>query len=230
MKTFAEKAVRFYAGIKAPTGLPAGINVLNPYKDSPTKELVEAFMNKFFSDAKDRTLIIGINPGRLGGGATGVNFTDPKALAEYCGIPNDLPRTHEVSSVFIYEVIKAYGGPEKFYGDFFLTAASALGLVNGKVNYNYYDDPKTAAAMTPFIIKSIEAYIDFGGRRDAAIVLGTGKNYKFLSKLNEEKGFFKKLYPLEHPRFVMQYRSKRKGEYIQKYIETLSLCRKAFND
>jgi len=220
-KTFAEKTIDFYSSLKTPKGLPAGVEVLDPYTKSPTRELVAAFMKKYFSDTKERTLIIGINPGRLGGGATGVHFTDPKALREFCGIPNDLPPTREVSSQFIYEMIAAYGGVEDFYSNFFLTAASPLGLVKGGVNYNYYDDPKTQKAMAPFIYESIEASIKLGCRRDVAIVLGTGKNFQFLSKLNAEKKIFGKLYELEHPRFIMQYRRKRKEEYIKKYVELL---------
>lgn len=198
---------------------------MNPYVVSPTKELVATFMYKYFSDTRPRILMIGINPGRLGGGATGIHFTDPKNLRDYCGIENDLPPTHETSSKFIYEMITAYGGPDKFYGDVFLTAASPLGLTKGGVNYNYYDDPKTAAAMKPLIVRSIRDYIALGGRTDVAIVLGTGKNFQFLSNLNDEYRFFERLIPVEHPRFIMQYRTKRKQEYIQKYLEALGEAR-----
>jgi hexokinase len=52
-------------------------------------------------------------------------------------------------------------------------------------------------------------------------VLGTGKNYKFLEKLNKQEKFTEQLIPLEHPRFVMQYRAKRKQEFIEKYLRLL---------
>jgi hypothetical protein len=52
-------------------------------------------------------------------------------------------------------------------------------------------------------------------------VLGTGANYEFLSRLNEEEGFFEKLLAVEHPRFIMQYRRKRVDEFLAKYSSLL---------
>ncbi len=37
-----------------------------------------------------------------------------------------------------------------------------------------------------------------------------------------EYGFFKEIIALEHPRFIMQYKSKSKQTYIDKYISVLS--------
>lgn len=39
--------------------------------------------------------------------------------------------------------------------------------------------------------------------------------------MNEEHRFFGKIIPLEHPRFIMQYNSKRKDEFIKKYLNAL---------
>jgi hypothetical protein len=47
---------------------------------------------------------------------------------------------------------------------------------------------------------------------------GTGKNERFLRKLNDEHGFFKKIIALEHPRFIMQYKAMSKQVYIDKYL------------
>jgi hypothetical protein len=52
--------------------------------------------------------------------------------------------------------------------------------------------------------------------------MGQGKNYAFLNKLNQEHGFFEKIIPLPHPRWVMQYRLKRKKEFIREYVDKLS--------
>lgn len=220
MKTFAEKVMDFYDQMKPPTGLPTGVEVLNPYVVEPTKSLKRLFMEKFFSDSNKRILIIGINPGRLGGGLTGVDFTDPIHLQEFCGIPNDLPRRHEISSEFIYEMIAAFGGPEKFYSQFFLTAASPLGLIKDGVNYNYYDDQKTLKATSEFIVTSLKAHIDFGAHRHIAIVLGS-ENLKHIVRLNAEHGFFDDLICLHHPRYIMQYRRKSKGKYVESYLGAL---------
>ena len=59
-----------------------------------------------------RVAVLGINPGRLGGGRTGIAFTDPGALTAYCGIAHELPRrAPELSTQFVYEVITELGGP-----------------------------------------------------------------------------------------------------------------------
>ncbi len=63
--------------------------------------------------------------------------------------------------------------------------------------------------------------LKFGINRNVAFCLGDGKNYKYLSKLNEELKFFKKIIPFSHPRFIMQYKLKKKDEYIKFYREKL---------
>ncbi len=40
--------------------------------------------------------------------------------------------------------------------------------------------------------------------------------------LNEKEKFFGKIYSLEHPRFIMQYKRKKIEDYIQKYKEVFS--------
>ena len=45
---------------------------------------------------------------------------------------------------------------------------------------------------------------------------------KIKCKGNNEKRFFRRIVALEHPRFVMQYRSKSKQVYIDKYIAALN--------
>lgn len=161
--------------------------------------------------------MFGINPGRLGSGLTGVTFTDPVALSDFCGIANSLPRNRERSSEFIYAAIERYGGPVKFYRQFFLTAISPLGFTRCGVNYNYYDSPAILKATRPFIIETLNAQIALGAVRDHAILLGTGKNHRFFSELNDEHSFFKNVRAVEHPRFIMQYRRKAFADYIEKY-------------
>jgi hypothetical protein len=54
------------------------------------------------------------------------------------------------------------------------------------------------------------------------VVLGLGQNWKFLERLNQERGFFDEILPLEHPRWIMQYRRRRMEEYLQKYLEVFA--------
>lgn len=224
--SFASRAFSFHKKLHYTGGpLPAGIRVMNPFAEHPEAvRVTKVFLDKYFNDDCKRRLVLGINPGRLGGGLTGVPFTDPKRLVTECGIDYHGPVTHEPSSVFIYDMIRAFGGPEKFYQDFYINSPSPLGYTainarGSEVNYNYYDSPALQKATLPFIIDSIKKLIRLGIHTDRAFCLGTGKNAKFLQKLNAEQGFFGEIVPLEHPRFVMQYKLSAKQEYIERYLE-----------
>lgn len=226
--TFADKAIRFNKQLNY-TGdpLPIGIRIMNPFKESKeAMKISQAFYRKYYSDDKQRHIILGINPGRFGAGLTGIPFTDPKRLVSECGISYNGPVTHEPSSVFIYDMIKAYGGAEKFYGDFYINSPCPLGFtavdVKGKEkNYNYYDSKELVTAVKGFMIESMRKLVALGVNTDICFCLGTGKNIQFLEKLNTEQGFFKKIIALEHPRFIMQYKSLSKDLYIKKYLSAL---------
>ncbi len=231
MSTFAEKIITFCRELDFRGDLPEGISVMNPFRDNPEVfSTVTSFYKKYYSDNRQRHLILGINPGRFGAGVTGIPFTDTVRLKEKCGLSLKGIRTHETSSVFIYEMIETWGGPEKFYNDFFISAVCPLGFTRtgsgGKeLNYNYYDSRELTETVYAFIKKSLEEQLNFGIIRDVCFCLGTGKNFKFLSQLNKELKYFEKIVPLEHPRFIMQYRSKRKMEYIRYYLDSFKLIR-----
>ena len=223
--TFAQKVVQFNADLTY-TGLPlpAGIRVMNPFKeDEQASRIAKIFYRKYYNDSKPRYLILGINPGRFGGGLTGVPFTDPKRLITECQIPYEGKMTHEPSSVFVYEMINAYGGPGAFYNKFYINSLCPLGFTtmdnNGREkNYNYYDSRELMAAVDDFIVDNVRKQIALGVKTDVCFCFGTGKNETYLRKLNEEYSFFKKIVALEHPRFIMQYKAKSKQFYIDKYL------------
>jgi len=225
MYTFAEKVISFNKNLKLDIELPAGIRVMNPFTENPDAlEVSSAFYHKFYNDHNKRFLILGINPGRFGAGVTGIPFTDTKRLTEKCGLQINSISTHEPSSVFVYDIIDAYGGVEKFYSDFYINSPCPLGFVitnsKGKeVNFNYYDSRDLLNKIKNFLVDSIKLHISKGLKTDICYCLGAGKNFKIISKLNQKYGFFNKLIPLEHPRYIMQYKSKHKKQYIDKYIE-----------
>ena len=208
----------FYKKLDPDFELPRGVAIMNPFTDPLSWELTEAFYNKFYNDTRPRQFIFGINPGRFGGGVTGIPFTDPIRLENECGIKNGLAKKPELSSLFVYEVVNAYGGAQKFYGDFFITALSPLGFTKDGLNLNYYDDKELLKDSKPFIIHCIRQQIaTIATNTDYCFCLGEGTNYKIFNKLNEEHQFFKEIIPLPHPRWVMQYRRKRVGEFVEKY-------------
>jgi hypothetical protein len=203
--------------------LPEAVQIMNPFTDAGSWQLTEAFYNKFYNDTHKRIFIFGINPGRFGGGVTGVPFTDPIRLKEICGIDNNLPQKPELSSLFVYAVIEAYGGAKAFYHNFFITALSPLGFTKNGINLNYYDDKELLKDSEPFIIDCINRQLQtIKTTTDVCYCLGEGTNYKIFQRLNEKHQFFKQIIPLPHPRWVMQYRRKKIDEYVKLYIEKLN--------
>ncbi|HVI46697.1 MAG TPA: uracil-DNA glycosylase family protein [Chitinophaga sp.] len=227
--TLADQIIRYNKQLHFEGKLPAGIKVLNPFRENPDiPEIMTQFYKKFYDDQHPRRMILGINPGRLGSGATGVPFTDTKRMAEKCGIQVPGFKTHEPSSVFVYDVIDAYGGVAKFYRDFYISAVCPLGFTaikdDGKeINYNYYDSAALTKAAYGFIVSSMREQLEWNISKDICFVMGTGKNAAFFQALNEKEKFFGKVVPLEHPRYVMQYKTKTKQVYIDKYLTEFGL-------
>ena len=215
----ADHIISFLKQLHLGINLPHEIDVMNPFKDRATMEVCTEFYKKYYNDNMQRQMIIGINPGRFGAGITGVPFTDPIRLKNECGIENPWAPKQELSSVFVYDVIKAYGGVEKFYKKFYITAVSPLGFTRHGKNLNYYDDKALQAGISDFVVDCMVKQLAFGVDRKVAFCFGDGKNYKYISRLNEEKNIFEKIIPLSHPRFIMQYKLKKKEEYIRHYLQ-----------
>jgi hypothetical protein len=228
--TFADKVIEFNRTLDFKGKLPDGIRIMNPFKEDDAVIAISAsFYKKFYNDDHSRHFILGINPGRFGAAVTGVPFTDTKRLAEKCGIQYSGKETHEPSSVFVYDVIEAYGSMNEFYHDFYINSVCPLGFTVGdakgnETNYNYYDNKELAKVVYPFIVDSIQKQLEFGIQTDVCYCFGTDKNMKFLSSINKEYGFFKKITPLEHPRYIMQYKTKSKQRYIDKYVAAFRMA------
>lgn len=218
---FSTKAKKFFLNLDLPVNLPNQVSVMNPYDSEETVSLVKKFFNKFYNDNNKRTFIVGINPGRFGGGLTGVAFTDPVNLEEKCGIKNNLDKKHELSSRFVYRLIDEFGGAEKFYSKFFISAIYPLALIKDGKNYNYYDSQKVYKALRPQIIKTFQEQLNFGANDEVVISFGK-KNAEYLKEINDELKFFKRIKIFDHPRFIMQYRLKKLDEYLKKYIKVLN--------
>ncbi len=211
--------------------LPEGVGVLDPFNGENRNEvhrIVTLFHRKYYSDDRERVLMLGINPGRLGAGSTGLSFTDTKRCESDLGIPVNGLRTHEPSSDFFYRMIRAAGGAKSFYDRVYVHAICPLGFVKTgpkgtDINLNYYDDKELEQAVTPFIINWLQTLVQCGMRTDVVMCIGTGKNASYFSRLNERLGLFKRIVPLEHPRYVMQYKARQLDRYIDKYLEALAV-------
>jgi len=225
MSTLAKKVIDFNKNLRFDQPLPAGFSVLNPFLENPeTMDIMTQFYERFYNDNRPRKLILGINPGRLGSGTTGVPFTDTKRLEEFLGIHMKSASTHEVSSLFVYQLIEAYGGVEAFYSDIYINSPFPLAIIREKkgnwVNANYYDDKNLLACVKEKMVETILLHQSWGFRNKKVYILGK-KNAEFIRQLNEEIHFYEEMVVLEHPRFIQQYRSKYVVEYIDKYLRAL---------
>ncbi len=198
------------------------VEVMLPYKDETVKKINREFYRKYYSDNFERIFLIGINPGRFGGGVTGIPFTDPVNLREKLFIDNDLPQKHELSSQFMYNVIDGIGGPGRFFNKFYLTAVSPVGFVSENKNINYYDVKEIRIDWEIFFKESLLKQMEAGSRGDIAFILGMGENKKYLDAMNNKYSFFDKLIALPHPRWIMQYRLKQKQKFTDLYVRNLS--------
>jgi hypothetical protein len=219
--TFADKVLAFYKQLSISTPLPKGVEVLNPYQDKESFALCTLFYKKFYNDANERRVILGINPGRFGGGLTGIPFTDPIKLENTYGIKNNLLKKPELSADFIHAMIEAFGGHEQFYNHYFVNSVSPLGFTQDGKNLNYYDTPALTKSTGKFILDSLWQLTTMGINREVAFCLGEGQNFKYLDKLNEKEKIFGTIIPLAHPRFIMQYRRKHVQAYIDDYVKKL---------
>ncbi|MCX8533853.1 SMUG2 DNA glycosylase family protein [Chryseobacterium luquanense] len=224
-KTFADQVVAFNQNLKYDGNLPSDFQVLNPYLDNPeTMIVMEKFYHKYYNDSNQRKFLIGINPSRHGAGVTGVPFTDTKRMESVCGIKMQFAYTHEISSVFVYDMIESYGGVKEFYKDIYINSPFPLAIVRKSkgswINANYYDDKELFKDVKDFMIDSLKKHISLNLNTSEVFILGK-KNAEFISKLNQEANLFDKMTVLEHPRYIQQYKSKEKDLYIDKYILAL---------
>ncbi len=226
-QTFGEKVIDFNRNLMYSDELPENFRVINPYLDNPeTLDVMQKFYQKFYNDGNSRKFIVGINPSRHGAGVTGVPFTDTKRLESICGIKMHSAHTHEISSVFLYDMISEFGGATEFYKQFYINSPFPLAIVRKSkegnwLNANYYDDKKLFEMVKDYMIATLKQHISLGLDTSEVYILGK-KNATFIQKLNKEANLFGNLKVLEHPRYIQQYKSKAKQLYIDKYILTLN--------
>lgn len=230
--TYADKIIKFYEDIsKEVLALPNNFKIVNPFignQKEQVRDISRVFYYKYYNDNCPRRMILGSSPARRGTAVLGVPFEVANHLQEITGIKVDNFHINKSSSNFLSDVIELYGGYDKFYSDFYLNFVCPLGIVkilenDNVINCNYYENKKLQESLYSFIIDSLYKQLDFGIDTSICYCIGSGENYKFLLELNNKYNFFKKIIPLEHPRFIMQYNSKDKDKYIEKYLKALSI-------
>jgi hypothetical protein len=212
---------QYFSALKAPD-VPQQYEVMNPYAQPETMSIVDQFLSKYLHDDRKRVLLFGINPGRFGSGITGISFTDPIRLKETLGIDHPFEMRPELSSAFIYEAIEAFGGPARFYRDFFISAVYPLGFLHDGKNINYYELKDWKDYMIQPIVDELNTHMKWPIQRDVAVCIGKGENFKVLKALNKEHGWFDRIEVLPHPRWILQYRRREKMLHLDAYLKVLS--------
>ncbi|MZD56764.1 uracil-DNA glycosylase family protein [Streptomyces sp. SID5606] len=228
--TVAHQVLQFNEELaEAALELPSGFKVVNPFngpQKGHVRKVTTAFYQKYYNDHNPRRLVLGSSPARRGTAVTGVPFEDADLLESETGIEIDGYAVSRSSSGFIHDVIRRYGGRDRFYADFVMSFVCPLGLVKTKpkgndVNCNYYENKELQKSLQSFIVDTMKRQLAFGADTSVCYCIGSGENYRFLSRINKEQRFFEKIVPLEHPRFITQYNPERKGDFIEKYIRAL---------
>ncbi len=230
MSSIGDRMLALLEGLHADDlDLPEDVIALDPMHGANAREvrrIVRTFHDRFYADNAPRHLLLGINPGRLGAGTTGLAFTDTKRCESDLGIPVKGVRTHEPSSDMFYRFIRDAGGPERVYGRIYVSSLLPLGLArkgdNGTLlNLNYYDRKDVQEKVSPFITGWLHRLVEQGALTDKVFCLGKGKNAAFLQQWNREHHLFGRVVPLEHPRYIMQYKARELDSYVLKYREAL---------
>jgi hypothetical protein len=107
------------------------------------------FFRTYYAGEGRRIALVGLNPGRFGGGRTGLPFLDPLAVSALLG---GMGQGRERSARFLWGVI-ARLGPERFFERVYLTNLSCLGFVRGgrNVNLDQVPGPIRSALIEGFV-------------------------------------------------------------------------------
>lgn len=228
---FADKILQFNDMLSHTSlDLPPGFRAINPFAGKQEKQvgrLATVFYRKYYDDTCTRRLILGSSPARRGTAVTGIPFEDAGYLQEETGILLDGASSMKSSTSFIYDVMNKYGGRRRFYSDFCMSFVCPIGLVKtnlkgNEVNCNYYENKELEQSLHSFIVSSLHLQLGLGVDASVCYCIGSGENFRYLSKVNDEYHLFDAIQPLEHPRFIMQYNSERKDAFIAKYVNALS--------
>lgn len=102
-------------------------------------DLVRRYYQTVYQTNRDRIVLCGINPGKLGAGKTGVPFLDFKSISQ---IFSDVRLSdQERSAQYMWSVINKIG-IDKFYKNIYITNISWFGFTKEGNNLNYYQLPR----------------------------------------------------------------------------------------
>jgi hypothetical protein len=109
-----------------------GIEILKDFLEN--WDAVLEFNRVFYAEGEPKTVLCGINPGRLGAGKTGVPFMNFRSLSKL--LPGAPPDDTERSAQFFHEVVSHFGA-QNFYRSFYVENVSWVGYSKERKNINF---------------------------------------------------------------------------------------------
>lgn len=215
---FGDRVMAFYDALERFRWASPDVAVLSPIATDERRAALAAFCAKFYNDDASRVFWLGINPSRVRRTSTGVPYTDGFALEEYCGIANPFEKRRELTADFFYRFVERYGGAERFYARHYPGAAFPLSILKKEKYSNYYDKD-LPAELIQSVPEMLQAQSQIGNR-GVLVIIGSGQNATVLRRLNEELNIFRNVLVVEHPRYIMQYKSADLEHYLDKFVDT----------
>jgi len=217
-ETFGSRVMAFYDSLERFRWATPDVALLSPIADDERRKAMAAFCDKFYSDDEKRVFWLGINPSRVRRTSTGIPYTDGHALVDSCGIQNDFNKSRELTADFFYRFVEAYGGAERFFSRHYAGAAYPLSILRKDKYCNYYDNnlPDEIINSIPEMIRRQSEI----GNRGVLVIIGSGHNAKMLTTINQQLGLFSHVLVVEHPRYIMQYKSAHLASYVEKFCHT----------
>jgi hypothetical protein len=198
----------------------AAAKALSAYATRADQRYFIPFARNFYAGSASRTVVLGINPGRRGSGLTGVPFTDGQSLAVECGIDNDFRETRELTSQFVYRVVRHAGGTRAFFNRVFLSAIYPYCLTVAGKNANYYD-LLDRQPLLELVLHSLRSHRQLPNVSSRLVVVGQGRHLDLIRAVNDVHCVFDEITALPHPRFIVQYNRPKIEDFVAQYASAL---------
>ncbi len=189
-----------------------GITMLREFL--PYRPIAEQFWQQYVPEPLPQTVIVGLNPGRLGAGLTGIPLLDFRSLANL--LPDtQLPRNEtEPSANFFHRVVQNIGA-EKFYREFYVSNVSAVGYVRDNKNCNYPDLPDAAQRIIE------QRFLDEMAVLAPKRIIALGREVEATVQRLFSGGSVT-ISHLPHPSWIMTYRLREAQSWVRRYTQMLT--------
>jgi len=186
----------------------AGVEILDSFLEH--RDIATAFNARVYGDHVPKVALVGINPGRLGAGKTGVPFLDMRSLKKI--LPDLEHDDAERSAEYFFSVVESIG-VEKFYKKFYVTNVSPVGFSKDKKNLNFDALPQLAQEC---VFVNFRTEIEQVGPQ-RIITMGSVVNEAMLKLFGDSFG---PIPNLAHPNYCAFPKNREKQK--KKYLEVMS--------